>query len=555
MRKAAQIFFLLLVSALSCGGETFSLLTYFYSVNPMATNAELSDYLDENIKILIGDINKLSRSNETRLRFLNLKVALGHPKKRKNILFRDSSSEKLRHDAIPVHPWRHVKFKATLRSALLSWINDHQFAQQHPDIAELFIEFFGEYGAIKNNNNFDETMWALFPSRSLGNLTYFPWPVIFCPHRIDRLEMLYVTKGNQVKNAFGHAALLIVMNSDDEQQGHKHRLDNQYVITFRAKVPDQESLQPRKAVSGQYRSIMYFEPLSDFLSGYMFKEEREVLRLPLNLTITQIHALVANVARKQLDYSYYRFFSTNCATEMLTLFQAIVSHEEIFNNPLSPDSLIQLLVRCGIIAKEAWIERNLSFTDFMLKEEDELAFVPPAKKKRYFIQKMKEKIESYKIEFTNDDVFQRIFYGREQARLQFYKNILSELLRANKDITLLVKTMLFIEQQIEKEILFELLEQSKLSEDPDLLASEQEVEQASIAVISQINEHGGNLFAIVTNNDLHLWMESEKMIQEMLQKNWQIKRSLPLPANERINEQLSIYAFLSGLVPVEKVVD
>lgn len=550
MGKFIQSLFVFFLFCTHCVGEPSLLLSNFFQTWNTPTRESLSEYLDKNIGMYIGDIKKLSRTNERRVLFLNLKAALGHPKKRKNILFRDSSSGKLRRDAVPAHPWRKVRFKDTLKAAMMVWIQEEQFAQNHPDLSDLFVMLFGQYGAKKTNANLANTLWALYPNRSGGKLKYYPWPLLLDPERIDHLEMLYVTKGVNIKNAFGHAALLVVMSPSDGQplEREANKMDNQYVISFRAYVPEEEALQPMKAVSGHYRSIMYFEPISDFLSSYMFKEERAVLRLPLNLTRNQIHAFVANLARKQLDSSYYRFFSTNCATEMLTMFQAIVPHGDIFTNPLSPDALIQLLVRCDVIRRDLWLERDLSFEDLMLREADGLAYVPPLKEKKFFIAKMKKKIEKHGIEFPDEDIFERIFYGAEKRRLQFYQHILSELLQRNKNIDILVKTMLFIEQQIEKEIMFELLGEASHSQDPLFLGSEQEVEEQSRAVARKIEEQRSNLFQITTQNERYAWYQEEGEVQEILRNNWQIKLSLPLNANERIREQRSINAFLSGLI-------
>lgn len=155
--------------------------------------------------------------------------------------------------------------------------------------------------------------------------TYKDW---IDPDEIEQIELIIASPSYvSLASIAGHILLLI------RRQGDITGLST--VIGFVADSTNAQGQQDHgftyvlKGIFGLYKSLLQEETLSSVIDRYTQQENRDLYRLKLNFTRTQLHRFIERLweIKRTFNYRYY-FFNLNCTTMMLNLIDDVLPPEE-----------------------------------------------------------------------------------------------------------------------------------------------------------------------------------------------------------------------------------
>ncbi len=190
------------------------------------------------------------------------------------------------------------------------------------------------------------------------------------PKKIYEIHYLQAAPGSSLASRFGHSMIRLIIcaphrtavSADCLKDLMYHR-----VLSFRAKT-ESDSYSPIKGITGDYPSLLFYEPYVSVADEYNKVELRDLVSYPFQITEGQKFNFLR--AASQTYWSYagrYRFFSTNCASETLLLLQNAFPHNKALQklNQGRPDTLLNALLRIELIERKnrSLVENKLYFSD------------------------------------------------------------------------------------------------------------------------------------------------------------------------------------------------
>lgn len=130
--------------------------------------------------------------------------------------------------------------------------------------------------------------------------------------QIIGIELISANPGQTLESRFGHLLLRLVTSSPTGQ--------SDLVVSFAALVTDAQ-LDPWKAVDGSYPLALQIERVRGMQMRYALSRQ-SLRRLIVPTSVTQRLGLVEKILNYGKDPYRYRFFSSNCATELMRLLEA-----------------------------------------------------------------------------------------------------------------------------------------------------------------------------------------------------------------------------------------
>jgi hypothetical protein len=148
------------------------------------------------------------------------------------------------------------------------------------------------------------------------------------PSRVYAVHLLFAGESGSTMSRFGHVSLRLIQCNKDrvvvDKECEKDLFDH-ISLGFKASI-DEIDLSLWKGMTGGYALKLYANVFMDTYREYTIDEFRPVYSLPIVLEGEDKDFMVA--ALSEIHWTYrndYRFFTRNCATEVLWLLNAIAS--------------------------------------------------------------------------------------------------------------------------------------------------------------------------------------------------------------------------------------
>jgi hypothetical protein len=162
-------------------------------------------------------------------------------------------------------------------------------------------------------------------------------PIDIDPSRVQAVHYLWASEGRGAQSRFGHAMLrLVICARERPKVDASCELDVQdhVVLSFAANMHGSLRIEALKGLLGGYKSQLFVRALPEVIIDYTERQLRDLYSFPLQLSRSEIDALVLRVLEVFWSYSgRYYFLTNNCATETLSLLRAVLP--EARSHPLS----------------------------------------------------------------------------------------------------------------------------------------------------------------------------------------------------------------------------
>jgi len=182
------------------------------------------------------------------------------------------------------------------------------------------------------------------------------------PDDVERVELVVTTPTTTaIESIAGHALLLIKRKSDYED------CSDSLVFGFVGEISRDSANGIKgltyvyRGLTGYYRSLIQIETLSSLVRRATLLENRDVVRMKLKLSRSEIDALIRRlwVLDRTFTYRYY-FFSGNCVSMLLDLLNTVFPEDgkvEIKDGIVAPMYAVSRLAFAGRIEEFSYPER------------------------------------------------------------------------------------------------------------------------------------------------------------------------------------------------------
>lgn len=211
-------------------------------------------------------------------------------------------------------------------------------------------------------------------------------------NRLYRVDYLLADKGTDIESRFGHSMLRLIFCAPEHEKSILCEQDTKHhiVVSFRASVIDKRDAQAVKkdsklwdpilhylkglGIAGHYPSEMYLMSFEIILAEYNSFDYRNLLSIPLNLSLEEKRDLLNRVLEINWGYSgSYQFFTNNCKTETEDLLKSVLRGKNIEKiNAYTPVGLREELYEAGLVmvAKTSTDDREKVFKSQHYNDRD-----------------------------------------------------------------------------------------------------------------------------------------------------------------------------------------
>lgn len=174
--------------------------------------------------------------------------------------------------------------------------------------------------------------------------------------KIVAIDYLVAAPAPAVESRFGHSMLRIIFcdNTDSESiLNCRKKIESQIVVQFGASITDKQmSYLTGIGLFESYPSTIRFSTFLSMKQQYNDAEQRNLYSYPLLLDSNELQRALLQMV--YLAWAYegeYRFFSTNCSTEILDLLRSVLwNNDNLFRSNIhQPMELLNLLIRSSLI--------------------------------------------------------------------------------------------------------------------------------------------------------------------------------------------------------------
>lgn len=159
--------------------------------------------------------------------------------------------------------------------------------------------------------------------------------------------------GGGFESQFGHAMLRLVFCSPKRTTIDENCIEDtesHYVVSFRGIVSNEKN-RLIDGVTGTFPMVAAILPLRAVIDEYTKSELREIRSLPLNLNKDELNSLLRTILEVHWSYeSSYKFFTNNCADEVLQLLKRGLPYNSAIKSirVSRPDTLYNKLIASGV---------------------------------------------------------------------------------------------------------------------------------------------------------------------------------------------------------------
>lgn len=175
-------------------------------------------------------------------------------------------------------------------------------------------------------------------------------PIDIDPSRVFAVHYLWASEGRGAQSRFGHAMLRLVVCAREREQvdaACEQDVQDHVVLSFAANLHGSLRIEALKGLLGKYRSQLFVRRLPQVIIDYTERQLRDLYSFPLELSRSELDALVFRVLEVFWSYSGpYYFLTNNCGTETLSLLRAVlpVSRSQSLS-ALTPRGIRDVLIR------------------------------------------------------------------------------------------------------------------------------------------------------------------------------------------------------------------
>jgi hypothetical protein len=170
------------------------------------------------------------------------------------------------------------------------------------------------------------------------------------PARVYQVHYLFAARSRAIMSRWGHSMYRLVICAPHRRAvGPECLNDVQHhvVLSYRADVRDLR-VNNWRGLTGQYPSQLYLLPFTEVVDEYTEEQLRELISLPLRLSVDQKAQLVSSALEIYWEYrGRYYFLTNNCATESKEFLQGVIPGLDRLKG-MTPIGLYKELIKRGL---------------------------------------------------------------------------------------------------------------------------------------------------------------------------------------------------------------